>query len=62
MKHPTYRIDYGELMDQIDKDMQTRGGARLGFGVTEKNAIFADRVISFLEDRIDREREANKKK
>jgi len=60
-KHPTYAIYGDDLVEQLVKDMETRAGARLGVPVTEKNAVFTDRVLSYLEARIERERADRKK-
>lgn len=61
MKHPTYAIFPDELTDQIVEDMETRAGARLGFPMSEKNAVFAQRVLNYLADRVEREEKARKK-
>jgi hypothetical protein len=60
-KHPTYAIYGDDLVEQLVKDMETRAGARLGVPVTEKNAVFTDRVLSYLEARVERERADRKK-
>jgi hypothetical protein len=54
-KHPSYAIETDELVSILEKDIESRKGARLGVRVTEKNARFTDPALAPLEERIERE-------
>jgi hypothetical protein len=60
-RHPTFPIDTGQVMDSIAEDMQKRSEAQFGINVDEKNAVFSERVIDYLYDRLEREAKARKK-
>jgi hypothetical protein len=60
-RHPTFPIDTGQVMDNIAEDMQKRSEAQFGINVDEKNAVFSERVIDYLYDRLEREAKARKK-
>jgi hypothetical protein len=62
-KHPDYEIDVDsdEFEESIEKDLESRAEAQLGFKITEKNAAMASPALEQLEKRIARERAAIKK-
>jgi hypothetical protein len=62
-KHPDYEIDVDsdEFEEAIEKDLESRAEAYLGFKMTEKNAPMASPALEQLEKRIERERAAIKK-
>jgi hypothetical protein len=62
-KHPDYEIDVDsdEFDQSIEKDLESRAEAYLGYKLTEKNAAMAVPALEQLEKRIERERAAMKK-
>jgi hypothetical protein len=62
-KHPDYEIDVDsdEFEESLEKDLESRAEAQLGFKITEKNAAMASPALEQLEKRIARERAAIKK-
>jgi len=62
-KHPDYEIDVDsdEFEESIEKDLESRAEAYLGFKITEKNAAMASPALEQLEKRIERELAAIKK-
>jgi hypothetical protein len=62
-KHPDYEIDVDsdEFEESIEKDLESRAEAYLGFKITEKNAAMASPALEQLEKRIERERATIKK-
>jgi hypothetical protein len=62
-KHPDYEIDVDsdEFEESIEKDLESRAEAQLGFKITEKNAAMASPALEQLQKRVERERAAIKK-
>jgi hypothetical protein len=62
-KHPDYEIDVDsdDFEQAIEKDLDSRAEAQLGFKITEKNAAMASPALEQLQKRVERERAAIKK-
>lgn len=60
-RYPSFAMNGSEIRDILRKDLEGRAGSRMGFRQNKQNFGLSDKVLSHLEQRIDREKAATKK-